>query len=170
MAALDPDWLIRVYKAALDADLPKQRDALVSSLPSRLRQLMEGQAAPAAQQLSDLNVLNDVAQSGDSEPLLLWLRLAEILAAKNRNSVTVMAEASAIVAAPTTTPADPPVHTPTENPPAASGPIDKRELMNFLTSAFSVSELRRLISLGNLSSVEGSIAWGNSLRQVVFDL
>ncbi|MEM7678244.1 MAG: hypothetical protein AAF449_19815 [Myxococcota bacterium] len=165
MAGLSPDWVLRVHKAAMGANLSESRAALLRMLPPDARAQMEGEAGPVAVViLKDLTTLSDMAGAGNSAPLLLWLRTAELLAAAFRESAQTFAEARAVVESNDSSPARP--DAPETRP---TGQTLSARVRDFLTSAFSVSELQALVA-ETTPDILNSVNWGQSLSQVSFDL
>ena len=169
MTALSPDWLLRVQQAALNASLPSSRDAILSMLPDQVKASMPhaGSETQSATQLQDLTKLNDLASKGDSEPLKLWLRTAELLSAAYRASAQTFAEAREVLDLPSAATSKSPPHT-HQDPPAQSE-VRPADIAKFLTSAFTTRELHQFTDL-NLPEIVQSIAWNAPMAHVSFDV
>ena len=140
MDRLLPNPMIqRLFRAAVSARL--QRDVLIASIDPRLAGTISRAPSEAAQILTDLLRLNEIARIADgSVPLKDWLENAELLAgplpeaAVFREALAQLQQAVGTSIAP-----------PRSDPPAPDTRSREAALHRLLLDLFSADELRRFI-------------------------
>lgn len=78
---LEREQITRLQEITTEAELFKDREALLLDVPSGVQASIDSQKSPGEQVLADLLKLNAVAKAGDDSPLNTWLRNARRLAA-----------------------------------------------------------------------------------------
>lgn len=73
---LERGQITRLQEITTEAELFKDREALLLDVPSTIKARIDTQASPGEQILADLLLLNDLAKAGDVPPLNAWLRNA----------------------------------------------------------------------------------------------
>lgn len=140
---LPPHELITLQKAAIDLDLHDKRGLLLGFLDPHLHNKLRSTSAPGDQVLMDLQALNRMKLEDGTQPLRQWLEGA--IAISHPQDTSILQAALDRLNSSATPERRSHVEEPA-SPPDAAPTNARRSLEDFLVSAFSRSELARLVA------------------------